>query len=421
MKANLLIRSVIGLSLLFPSLSPAVDDLCQGLVQDTSSCPMQPVAQPAKRAAYVDPSFGTTIRRITQVAASGEDAISKPMYSTIQAFNADESLLLLWQRGRGHLLFDGQNYNFIRQLPIAPTDLEQVLWDPMNPDLLYYPTNYNAIPNLMVYRVSTNTVSVLRNFQGAPTNCPVDWGTLVSYALSTGERKVIIGPSTGYPYPPSGTHISALATGNPGWVAASIVGDPSGANALYQEIVLANTDTATVCRIGHHRSFAGEGAWGYWAEPHNVLSPSGTRVLFGSDWGNGSSVDTYAVELPGFAPHRTAPTVTRLFLIDKNTGAELREIRNGDVINLSPYIGRTLNIKSLVSTSNATMVYYHVNGKSMSIDYSIPYTISGDGNYVFPDPASFVLGENNVLPLALNDEYKVDGTGLQRSFTLRYE
>jgi hypothetical protein len=33
-----------------------------------------------------------------------------------------------------------------------------------------------------------------------------------------------------------------------------------------------------------------------------VISPSGTRVLFASDWGNGKSVDAYVVELPSYRP-----------------------------------------------------------------------------------------------------------------------
>ena len=40
----------------------------------------------------------------------------------------------------------------------------------------------------------------------------------------------------------------------------------------------------------------------YWAEPHTVPSPSGTRALFASDWGGGASVDTYVIELPSYAP-----------------------------------------------------------------------------------------------------------------------
>ena len=127
-----------------------------------------------------------------------------------------------------------------------------------------------------------------------------DVGSLVSFDMETGERRVIIGFATGFPYPPSGTHVSAVAHRAPGWAAVSSVGDPSGRDLLHNEIVLANVDTGQVCRVAHHRSFAGEGRWGYWAEPHLVISPTGTRILFASDWGNGPTVDTFVVELPSY-------------------------------------------------------------------------------------------------------------------------
>ena len=37
-------------------------------------------------------------------------------------------------------------------------------------------------------------------------------------------------------------------------------------------------------------------------EAHTVPSPSGTRAVFGSDWGNGTSVDSYVLELPSYSP-----------------------------------------------------------------------------------------------------------------------
>jgi hypothetical protein len=33
-----------------------------------------------------------------------------------------------------------------------------------------------------------------------------------------------------------------------------------------------------------------------------VPSPSGTRAVFGSDWGNGDTVDAYVIELPSYEP-----------------------------------------------------------------------------------------------------------------------
>jgi hypothetical protein len=39
---------------------------------------------------------------------------------------------------------------------------------------------------------------------------------------------------------------------------------------------------------------------GYWGEPQVTISPSGTRLIFASDWENSDTVDTYVVELPAF-------------------------------------------------------------------------------------------------------------------------
>jgi hypothetical protein len=376
---------------------------------------MTPLPKPAVGEAVTDREFGTRIRRITAVSpAEGENAIIKPLYGTLQAWSADESLLLLWHRGKGYELYDGRTYRFLRTVNIvSPTDIEQVLWDPVDPEFLYYPTNYNALPLLIRHHLSTGRNEPYHHFETCPSG---DWartlslgadpmylswgpspkvvglmcgdqkflfdiagrrvlgqatlpsrqapqpspsgrfayldgvvyderlrparqlalanpwehaslgrtasgkdtynavifdpprggsdetdaGTLVTFDLATGARRVIVGIATGFPYPPGGTHISAVAHRAPGWVGVSIVGHPSGQSVLHNELLLANTDTGTVCRVGHHRSYAGEGRWGYWAEPHAVISPTGTRILFGSDWGNGSAVDTYVVELPAY-------------------------------------------------------------------------------------------------------------------------
>jgi hypothetical protein len=370
------------------------------------------LAQPRPGESYQDPAFGTTVTRVTAASpAEGDSAVIKPMYSTMPAWNADESLLLLWHRSRGHELYQGDEpYHFIRGLTLrSPSDIEQVLWDPADPNLLYYPSNYNAVPLFIEHRVRpVDSWRAIHDFRSPPTNCPVDWarllrlgsdpqwmgwgprkivglqcgetkflysiiedavlavgpgpsdnapivapsetlavfdgyvlnmnlvvqrqllmanpfehasighsslgydtwnavafdgqevGSLVSHRLDTGERKVVIGPPTGYPYPPSTTHLSAVAQKAPGWVALGMVGNHTGQTLLDNEIVLANVDTGQVCRLAHARTFAGstsEGRWGYWSETHPVLSPTATRIVFGSDWMNGLTVDSYVVDL----------------------------------------------------------------------------------------------------------------------------
>jgi len=65
-------------------------------------------------------------------------------------------------------------------------------------------------------------------------------------------------------------------------------------------------DNEVVCRLAQHRSFAKHakkgGYPGYFGEPHATISPSGTRILFGSDWYDSGAVDAYVIELPSFSP-----------------------------------------------------------------------------------------------------------------------
>ncbi|MFO0553903.1 MAG: hypothetical protein U0271_36315 [Polyangiaceae bacterium] len=385
---------------------PGPLDLCAGLVTDLEAHPMTPLAKPALGDTVVDAEFGTVIRRITAVTAGAGDRVIKPMYSTISAFNADESRLILYSVADGeHQLYDGATYSFIKVLPISPADLEQVYWDTSDPDLLYYVEDRDFIryhvssdakdvlttfdfcsggasggsdpmfmswdsrriglgcdDQVFVYDLASNTVlgrktlatnpgqmaasgalvflsdtgevadpqlDVVRTldlaepwghaslgrlpnghdtwngaaYDAGPNGNPAI-GSLVTFDLTDGTSKVVIGPDTGFPYPKDG-HISALAYRQPGWVFVSSIGESSGAGLLDMENLIADTSTGTVCRIGRHRSWGKDNpnlAEPYWAEPHTVPSPSGTRAVFASDWGGGATVDTYVVELPSYQP-----------------------------------------------------------------------------------------------------------------------
>ncbi|HNT25078.1 MAG TPA: hypothetical protein PKM21_11970 [Anaerolineales bacterium] len=378
-------------------VGPANGNLCAGLVTDLADHPMTPLAKPALGQAVLDPQFGTVIRRISEVGGQG---VIKPLYSPMQAWSAGETYLLLYQVDGGHLLYDGQTYQYLRQIDIDPPDIEQVYWSTSDPDSLYW-IGGNV---LYRYRVSSDSSQPLHTIDSCPgavradSHAWISWdarylglycaetdtaflydieagavlgslapadgnapfisasgrlaywlgnvldpsmnilrsldlgnpgehsslgrlanghdtfnlvqydpgpggseeGTLLTFDMTDGTYRVIVGPQTGYPYPPSGTHISAPVYERPGWVFVSIIGDPSGARLLDQELLLANTNPGgTVCRIGHHRS---QEAQEYWGEPHVSGSPSGTRALFASDWGGGPSVDTYVIELPSYIP-----------------------------------------------------------------------------------------------------------------------
>jgi hypothetical protein len=129
-------------------------------------------------------------------------------------------------------------------------------------------------------------------------------GSLVTWDLNKNTAKVIIGEKTGFPYPDDG-HVSLMAYRQPGWAVVSTYGSTNGAGVLDREVLVADTVSGKVCRVGRHRSFAKNNTklgQNYWAEAHAVPSPTGTRIAFGSDWGNGASVDTYVIELPSYTP-----------------------------------------------------------------------------------------------------------------------
>jgi len=380
----------------------ASQDLCEGLIQYSRPRPMTPLSKPRLLEAATDPEFGTTILRITAVSAGGPNPAITPLYSTVAAWNADESYLLLYRVGGGHELYDGRTYAFIRRLDIRPADIEQVYWHTEDPDVFFYVDGKTLIryhvesgvkenrrtfefcfdkvtagndpmftswdsaaigllcgDRAFIYRIDTDEVSgLVRGRAEPPQMAPSgelafdngdvvdrtfgfqrkldlgntrehaslgrladgrdtynavqfekgprgsDVGSLVTHDMTDGTWRVIVGPGTGFPYPPAGTHVSALAYRRPGWVFLSIVGNPSGEGVLDNEILAADTNTGRVCRAAHHRSSGRNNAslaTPYWAEPHVVPSPSGTRAVFASDWGGGPTVDTYVIELPGYA------------------------------------------------------------------------------------------------------------------------
>jgi len=156
-------------------------------------------------------------------------------------------------------------------------------------------------------------------FDPSPNGCNGDlWkgiGHLVEHNLETGVCRPIISEAQGYPYTTGSTHVSAQAYHRPGWVAMSSIGhkeqfefftNKRKAPALLSEIYLADThpQTGKTCRLAHHRSYGKNATQGgypsYFGEPHATISPSGTRILFGSDWYDSGSVDSFIIELPGY-------------------------------------------------------------------------------------------------------------------------
>ena len=251
------------------------------------------------------------------------------MYSTISAWNADESLLILYAGGgTATSSTTARPTQLIRALDINPADVEQVYWDTSDPDLLYYidgqdfiryhvgtteddacttsaacaavvadqrrrsdvhllglasprpglrqqdvhlrhrrptrcsgPTAVSGTPPAQVAPSGTlayleagsgqildATLNMVRSLTlqapdnhaslGRLANGHDTWngavyddgnddassnvGILVTWDLTSGTGGAIIGPKTGYPYPPDG-HVSAMAYRQPGWIFVSTI------------------------------------------------------------------------------------------------------------------------------------------------------------------------------------------------------
>ncbi|CAG0878771.1 unnamed protein product [Cyprideis torosa] len=142
-------------------------DLCEGLIDDKRRLVVPAMDKPPAGEPYIDPAFGTKVIRISD-SAKGE--VAKPMYSTIQAWNADESYIILYHTGSatedpGHHLYDGSSYKHLRRLDIVARDIENVFWHHSDPDILFYLSAYfKYYGQLVRYNVKTNKKTVLASF-----------------------------------------------------------------------------------------------------------------------------------------------------------------------------------------------------------------------------------------------------------------
>lgn len=118
---------------------------------------MTNVTKPSVYTTYSDPKFGTTVERITDCIAQGYNGIV-PQYSKRQAWNSDESKLLLFSGDGEALLCDGNDYSFIKAL--SGVSGEDVFWHSTDPNTLYY----NADSILYSYNTTTDIAAELHAF-----------------------------------------------------------------------------------------------------------------------------------------------------------------------------------------------------------------------------------------------------------------
>ena len=129
------------------------------LISNHNAIPQPALSKPAMGVPYIDPVFNSSIERITNASAGNIPGIF-PDYSKHQAWNADESMIML-RNGDGEVLFySGTNYQYIKTFPSFITGLQDIFWDPVNPTLVYYAfeNTFNEINE------QTEQVTVLHTF-----------------------------------------------------------------------------------------------------------------------------------------------------------------------------------------------------------------------------------------------------------------
>jgi hypothetical protein len=128
-------------------------------------------------------------------------------------------------------------------------------------------------------------------------------------------------------------HVSGANRNRPGWVVVSTYRSQSGFDNGWQpfedEVFKLHLDSSPTAphveRVAHHRShYIGitgrdscPGISNYWAQPHATVSPDGTKILFGSNWGRvcdpSDPVDGFVLTLQAPSGDTTPPSpVTNL-------------------------------------------------------------------------------------------------------------
>lgn len=235
----------------------SVIDYCRSRVTDKKTYPLSTLSKPAVGTWVKDPDFPNA--QIMRITNSGSNQATTPMYSTIPAWNADGSLLMLYQWGKGHVLYDGRTFKQVGTLDCQtstgahpyPSDVEHVMWDATNPDFVRYPSRYasdsrGALPVLYKCNVRTHVATVEHNFANAPTSC------------QPGTDELTMGS-------------------DPQWYPGGFVGLQCGNNA---------NDTAWhgkkfIYEFATHKVYTPRSGGSFTGAEAPIVGPSGSRVYFG--------------------------------------------------------------------------------------------------------------------------------------------
>lgn len=130
------------------------------LLQGQRLDPIVSTAKPVRGVPFLDPSYGTCIRRATDHTALGISGFVRNDYSRRQAFNADNSKFISYSDGGYWRVFDAATLTQVARLNGPAGDAEPQ-WHPTDPNLIrYLPTNGSG-GKIYELDIRTNTAQVI--------------------------------------------------------------------------------------------------------------------------------------------------------------------------------------------------------------------------------------------------------------------
>jgi hypothetical protein len=134
------------------------------LITGTDNTAPPNLVKPAKGQTFRDPVYGTCVARVTDHANEAPQGFARNDYSRRQAFNANNTKVIVYSENGFWHLYDAASYAWLKQLAGPAGDAEPQ-WHPTNPDLMYYlPTNGGL--TVIELNVVTNQTRVVGNFAG---------------------------------------------------------------------------------------------------------------------------------------------------------------------------------------------------------------------------------------------------------------
>lgn len=121
-----------------------------------------PSRPPVKGAGYRDASQGVCITRLTDHESEPPVGFAKNIYSRQQAFNADESRVLVFARDGYWHLYDAKTSEYVKRLDLGGGSVEPH-WHPTDPDVLYLLPNRGGL-SLHAYHVGTDQQKKIADF-----------------------------------------------------------------------------------------------------------------------------------------------------------------------------------------------------------------------------------------------------------------